>query len=250
MRIITSGTSHGDITYCRHQSASLVETGKRDYLVDAGETVTASIMAARGGLHDLRAVFITHMHGDHVTGLPGLISRLVKLAESHRPVRILVPERRAVKRLGKWLRLLRAKWPSPKATLEVYAPGMIFDDGGLRVTAVATRHLKHKGKPCSHAFLLEAEGKRVVFTGDLSADFSDFPVALFNQPVDLCVCEITHFPVRACLPVLAEMSLRRLVLNHVADAHHGEEAEAALAKAMSVLPYPVAIAHDGDVFEV
>ena len=250
MRITTLGTSHGDTTYCRYQSASLVEVGDRAYLIDAGEPVTASMVRARGGLHALSAVFITHMHGDHAGGLPGLLSRLGKLQEHRQPVRVLLPEKRAIKALEKWLAVMRGEWPASNVALKVYGPGPIHDDGVLRATAIATHHLVRKDQSCSHAFLLEAEGKRVVFTGDLSADCSDFPKAAFDAPVDLCVCEITHFPVSACLPALKGLPLRQLVLNHVGDEHHGESAETALAEAMSVLPFPVAIAHDGDAFTV
>lgn len=38
----------------------------------------------------------------------------------------------------------------------------IFDDGYLKVTAIPTQHC-----PDSHAFFVEAEGKAVLFTGDL-----------------------------------------------------------------------------------
>jgi len=68
MKITFLGTSCGVPQKDRYCSATLVESGGRAYLVDAGAPVT-ELMRERGMTPcDLSAVFITHMHGDHVGG--------------------------------------------------------------------------------------------------------------------------------------------------------------------------------------
>ena len=74
MRITTLGTSHGDHTYCRFNSSTLVDVGGELYLIDAGEPVTALLVRAGISPERLRAVLITHMHSDHVNGLPKMRS--------------------------------------------------------------------------------------------------------------------------------------------------------------------------------
>ena len=252
MVITTLGTSHGDHTYCRFNSSTLFEIKGRSYLVDAGEPVCALMVRAGKDFDRLKAVFVTHMHGDHVDGLPRLIRRLLKYPHDGKRTEVFLPEERAVPGLNAWLHGTHAKWPSDAVTVDAIGPGEVFDDGVLRVAAEATRHLRdpdRPDRPLSLAYILEGEGKRIVYTGDLSADFSDFPRAARDERCDLCICEVTHYQPEIALPVLAGSPIRRLILNHVHDPWHGD-GERRLREMMAELPYPVEIAHDGDVFEV
>ena len=61
----------------RHQpSCTVVEHRGSLYMVDCGEGAQLSFMRQRLSFSKLRHVFITHLHGDHVLGLPGLVSTL------------------------------------------------------------------------------------------------------------------------------------------------------------------------------
>ena len=67
-KIITLGTSHGDPTCCRFNSSTLFKIGEASYLIDAGAPANALMIRHGFKLHDLKAIFITHMHEDHVGG--------------------------------------------------------------------------------------------------------------------------------------------------------------------------------------
>jgi ribonuclease BN (tRNA processing enzyme) len=249
MRITTLGASHGDATYCRFNSSTLVEVGASAYLIDAGAPVNALMVRAGKDIRKLKAVFITHMHEDHVGGLPGVIKSLLKRPEPGQHTDIFLPEESAIAGLSAWLRAMRLKWPSTSATLAAFQKGRVYSDGMVAVTATPNHHMVSSEKPVSFSFLMEAEGKRVVFTGDLSGDFSDFPDIARREPCDLCICEMTHFPPEAALPVLKECPMGRLVFNHIHNPWHGE-GENRLFDIFASLPYPFDIAHDGDVFEI
>jgi len=250
MRITTLGTSHGDATYCRFNSSTLIETSGGSYLLDCGEPATALMVRQQKDAGALRAVFITHMHGDHAFGLPALMKMLVKYAREGQHTDLFLAEEGAAESLSGWLSACHVPWPSPVVTARVTRPGPIFDDGVMSVTAQATRHLRdadRPGVPLSFAYVLQAEDKRLVYTGDLSADFSDFPAAARRTECDLCICEVTHYQPEAALPILMQSPIKRLVLNHVHNPWHGE-GEKVLLDMMRQLPYPVEVAHDGDVF--
>ena len=76
LRIIPLGTSAGRPTLLRGASALAVAAEASWVLCDCGEG--AQIAAQRAGLSlsRLDAVLITHLHGDHFNGLPGLLGTL------------------------------------------------------------------------------------------------------------------------------------------------------------------------------
>lgn len=61
----------------RHQpSCTVVEHRGSLYMIDCGEGAQLAFMKQRLSFSKLRHIFITHMHGDHVLGLPGLVSTM------------------------------------------------------------------------------------------------------------------------------------------------------------------------------
>ena len=76
MRIIPLGTSSGKPTLKRNVSALAIAREAEWLLLDCGESTQLQI--ARAGLSPSRlsGVFITHLHGDHFNGLPGLLSTM------------------------------------------------------------------------------------------------------------------------------------------------------------------------------
>ena len=69
------GTSAGTPTRARNVTGLALRTGARSWvLVDCGEGTQHRILRTGYSLMSLTAVFITHIHGDHCYGLPGLLA--------------------------------------------------------------------------------------------------------------------------------------------------------------------------------
>ena len=72
------GTSSGVPTRTRNVSAVALRIPQRSelWLFDCGEGTQHQFLRSRLRLSQLRRIFITHMHGDHVYGMPGLLASL------------------------------------------------------------------------------------------------------------------------------------------------------------------------------
>ena len=76
MRVIPLGTSSGKPTLKRNVSALAVVREAEWLLFDCGEGTQTQVSRAGLSPSRLSAVFITHLHGDHFNGLPGLLSTM------------------------------------------------------------------------------------------------------------------------------------------------------------------------------
>lgn len=68
------GTASAMPVESRNQSAQALQVHGRLFLVDAGEGVQQQMVKYHVPISKLEAVFISHVHGDHVYGLFGLLS--------------------------------------------------------------------------------------------------------------------------------------------------------------------------------
>jgi ribonuclease Z len=76
MKIIPLGTSSGKPTLRRNVSALAVVGEGEWWLFDCGEATQTQIARAGISPQKLAGVFISHLHGDHFNGLPGLLSTM------------------------------------------------------------------------------------------------------------------------------------------------------------------------------
>ena len=105
------------------------------------------------------------------------------------------------------------------------------------------------GTARSYAVIVEAEGKKVLFSGDLAPDFMDFPAEKARE-CDLVFCELTHFPLEKALPVLQTIAPEKLVFYHLHTPHQSAEGQAKILEKCAGLDYPVILADDGEIVEL
>lgn len=216
MKITFIGTSHGKPEPHRRCSCTMItlENGDR-YFIDMGCSPVDDMITRGIPLRTVKAVFLTHMHNDHTDGLLQFIALCVWAYPDTSPT-VLFPEQAGIDALLAWnaatMEEQDRNFPD-RIRLQIAKPGVLYEDGGLRVTAYATRHCQS----ASYAYLLEGDGKRVLFTGDLngSKPEQDFPLSCAQeQPLDLAVCEAAHFDATRYIPIFEACKPRRVILNH------------------------------------
>jgi ribonuclease Z len=110
MRLTVLGTSSARPTIQRNVSGTVLEMDGESVLFDCGEGTQRQALIGGIRLSRLESIAITHLHGDHVNGLFGLLGTLV-LDGRTRPIRIVGPS--GLKRLievGQSLRLFSPRY--------------------------------------------------------------------------------------------------------------------------------------------
>jgi len=79
LHVIFLGTAGSVPTPKRNLPAILIKREDEHIMFDCGESVQRQMIKARAGFHKKMKVLITHMHGDHVLGLPGLLQTMALL---------------------------------------------------------------------------------------------------------------------------------------------------------------------------
>jgi ribonuclease Z len=130
------GTAASVPTRGRGTAATLIARGGERWLFDCGEGTQRQFLRSGLGLVDIDLILLTHLHGDHFLGLPGLI-KTFGLRGRDRPLRVVGPRglRELVDRLGPVI----GRTAYPLAIDEISA-GVVHETAGAVIEAFHTEH--------------------------------------------------------------------------------------------------------------
>ncbi|HZO85744.1 MAG TPA: ribonuclease Z [Verrucomicrobiae bacterium] len=220
------GVGDGVPNVDRNHSSYLYKLGDVTVLIDCGEPVSRSLKAAGVGYDAIDRVFISHLHSDHVGGFFMLLQSLW-LEQRRKDLVIHLPED-ALAPLQQMLRgaYLFEELFSFKLRFQTLRSGEPIKIDSATVTPSPTTHLdklrqkfqtKYPGRYEAFCFSLETQGKRIVHSCDLGAPEDLGP--LLAEPVDLLVCEVSHFEPQTLFDYLSRYPVKRLALVHIARTH-------------------------------
>lgn len=238
MKLTFIGTSHGVPEANRRCASMMLTVGENRYMIDAGYPLVTALRPMHVHPREIKGVFLTHMHGDHANGLIEFVDLLTWQFKDARPS-IFVPEIAARDAIHGWLNVTHGgKGLDNMPVFSEVTEGMFFDDGTLSMTAISNDHLPDRP---SYSYLAQAEGKRVVFSGDLGFDaYADFPRAAFEAENDVVVTEAAHCRLTDAKALFAKIRTKRLIVSHVVPWNEPE-----VARLRPFVPYPVSLAYDG-----
>lgn len=91
MKFTFLGTSAGVPTKNRNVTGLALSSGRDWCLIDCGEGTQQQLLRTPYSLAALKAVFITHVHGDHTYGLPGILAS-AGMGGRTAPLKVIAPK--------------------------------------------------------------------------------------------------------------------------------------------------------------
>ncbi len=138
IQVVFLGTAASVPTPKRSLPAILVRRKDEQLMFDCGEGVQRQMIKAKVGFHRKMKIFITHMHGDHVLGLPGLMQTMA-LLNRQRTLQIYGPS--GLKRFLEGIKdTVQFVLTFPVEVYEIEETGIVCDEEEYTVETVWTNH--------------------------------------------------------------------------------------------------------------
>lgn len=106
-------------------------------LIDCGEGTQIAIKEKGWTFKPIDVICFTHYHGDHISGLPGLLLTMGN-AERTEPLTMIGPK--GLERVVSALRVIAPELPFPIEFLEIEGTSQVFDLDGYRLKAFRVNH--------------------------------------------------------------------------------------------------------------
>lgn len=247
MKLTVIGCSDAFGSGGRLQTCFHVANQDTNFLIDCGAATLIGL--EREGLdpNDVSVIFISHLHGDHYSGLVWWLIHARHVAKRTAPLTIVGPE-------GIEQRLKTASealFPGTtdiehnfQLTFRTYNEPQALTENGITVTPFV---VSHPSGATSYALRLETGGKTVAFSGDTEWVETLVPAA---QDADLFICECFAYDKDARYHMnwtTISRNLPRLTAKQIMLTHMGPEM---LAQYKSISAPRVSFAEDGKVIDL
>jgi ribonuclease BN (tRNA processing enzyme) len=217
--LIVLGSSSGTPTQRRFPSAYALRVMSKLFLLDCGAPVSTLLYRYGFDPIEVRAIFLSHWHMDHIANL-GLL-----LSQNHqrkRPRSLNVYGPRGTR--GKIQRLLldsfifsdELHYPLNVTNIKT---GETYKEGLIRVTFFKTQHLerpKYKtyfgSKAVACGMIINGPGWRIVYSGDLE---SPAELAPYVKGCDLLIHEMAHHAPESVAEFVAVAKIPHVLISHL-----------------------------------
>jgi len=141
MELLFLGTSAGVPTRTRNVTSILLDlqhpTRGGLWMFDCGEGTQHQLLQTASHPGKLDKIFITHLHGDHLFGLPGLLCSRSMAGNLH-PLTIYGPP--GIREFVETSLRISGSWTDYPLEIVEISAGVVFSDGAWTVTAAALNH--------------------------------------------------------------------------------------------------------------
>lgn len=287
MHVLFCGTGSPMPSRDRAEACTAVIAGGRLFIFDAGEGAARNLMTMQAPFDRMGGVFLTHLHSDHINGLGNLALQHWVGSNARAPLALAGPTGTAL--LGEalnsgyradsgWRTAHHGEKVAPPSGYGFaprdIAPGLVYDAGGVRITAFAVVHA-----PVEPAFgyRIDWAGRSVTISGDTAATPALTAAA---KSSDILVTELLNpqlvkrmesaaraagnaerAKIFADIPgyhlsppeagrIAADAGVRQLIFTHIVPAVPAFMTSLLTKGADQAYSGPIHVAADGDVFSI
>ena len=121
----------------RWLTSLMVRYNGSSLLIDCGEGTQIAIKEKGWSFKPIDVICFTHYHGDHISGLPGLLLTMGN-ADRKEPLTLIGPK--GLERVVNALRVIAPELPFPIIYKEINGPEEVFELNGYRLKAFKVNH--------------------------------------------------------------------------------------------------------------
>jgi ribonuclease Z len=134
------GCSSALPAFGRYPSSQLVQVASRYFLVDCGEGTQMQLRRYSLKFQRINHIFISHLHGDHYLGLPGLLSSMHLLGRTE-PLYIYADEglNQILEANNKYSHTT-LRFPMHFQALDFSEPKLLFEDEKVKISTLILKH--------------------------------------------------------------------------------------------------------------
>lgn len=241
--LIFIGTGSGHASLKRHHSSILLNAGNYNLLVDAGDGVSRALLSADISCNKIDGILLTHLHPDHYTGLPSLITQM-KMNKRGNDLTIFLH-----KSLRNFISGFIYHSYLFSAKLKFNILFFLLEDNrevtlskGFSFTTRQNTHLEEYREFASQeelsfscsSFLFNINGINIFYSGDVGG--KDDLYLFKDSKIDLMICEITHVSLEEIFEAFKILNAGKLYLTHITEGDESKAADLASRSPSAIIP--------------